>query len=195
MTDTQVSEQLASPQQGVTPRRRRVGVALGVVFLVALVAAAGLYWHWRHNADYLYSANGVGMSGPLVVGGIMYVNSDIQPRTGSSGHRLIDLHTVEPRLSTNTAHATVTVLLCRVASPDLGVGMEPDTKPCATVQAFHPGTVDLGFPATELIYKITATRAGTLRISGADVSYSGADRSGTQHAGNGILVKVSNPHP
>ena len=178
----------------MAPRRRRIGIVVGLVVLVSPVATAGLYWRWRNDGHDLYSANGVGMTGPLVVGATMYVNSDLQPRNGNSGHRLIDLHEVKPRLSTNTAHATVIVLLCRVANPHLGVGMEPDTSPCATVREFRPGKVDLGFPATELIYKITATRAGTLHISGADVSYSAAGRNSTQHAGNGILVKVSNPH-
>ena len=196
MAGNQMSECAAASDLDGTHHRRRISIALGIIVLILLIAVAGLYWRWRNNADDLYSAdaNGISMTGPLNVGGVMYVNSNVGPRTSNSGHRFIELHRVAPRLTTNTAHATVTVLLCRVADPDLGVGMEPDTTPCATVRPFHPGKVDLGFPATEVIYKITATHPGTLRISGADVNYSATGRNGNQHVGSGILVRVSHAH-
>jgi hypothetical protein len=73
----------------------------------------------------------------------------------------------------------------------LGVGTGLNTNPCATVSSFHRSSIDLGFPATEIIYNITSTSSGTIRIEGADISYYDGTRRGIQHAGSGIVLTVS----
>jgi hypothetical protein len=84
-----------------------------------------------------------------------------------------------------------------VANPHEGVGTEyiPDLRRgCATVRPFKPGPVDLGFPATEIVYEVTATTPGRVRIEGAEVSYDDDGRAGEQHAGIGVvLVFASKP--
>jgi hypothetical protein len=120
----------------------------------------------------------------------MYLGSDIQPKSPASGHHHLDLYRVTPRIGVNTAHANVQVLTCRVADPHLGMGLDDNSAPGASVAVFHPGTIDLGFPATEIVYKITFARPGTVRIEGADVSYSDGTRHAVQHAGSGTVIGV-----
>jgi hypothetical protein len=96
------------------------------------------------------------------------------------------------------AHATVQVVECRVADPHEGVGIEyiPQLRRgCATVRPFKPGPVDLGFSTTEIVYEVTATTPGRVRIEGAEVSYDDDDgRAGEQHVGIGVvLVFAANP--
>jgi hypothetical protein len=173
----------------VAPRRRLI--ALASVLAVVIFGGAGLaYWRWYNGATDLRSYAGIIESGPQTVGHAVYLNSDIQPGSPSSGHRGLDLRRVTPQITVNTAGARVQILTCRVADPNLGLGFDTDTSPCATVGVFHPGTIDLGFPATEIIYKITAAHPGTIRIEGADVSYSDGTRRGVQHAGSGAVIHV-----
>jgi hypothetical protein len=125
------------------------------------------------------------------VGWTAVVGADIQPRGHASGHQTLDLHQVVPQVTLNTAHATVRVVECRVADPDLGVGTESVAdlhRGCATIRPFAPGPVDLGFPATEIVYEITARTPGRVRIEGAEVSYDDGGRAGHQHAGDGTLM-------
>lgn len=42
----------------------------------------------------------------------------------------------------------------------------------------------------ELVYAITPARPGTVRISGADVTYADGIRSGSQRAGGQVIVRV-----
>ncbi len=120
----------------------------------------------------------------------MYVGADIQPKSTSSGHRRLEIRRITPRITVNTAQATVRVLTCVVANPHLGLGLQADTQPCRAVAEFTAGTLDLGFPATEIVYQVTATRTGEVRIEGADVSYRDGVRTGVQHAGSGTVLRI-----
>ena len=172
--------------------RRRLVVTVATVTALVLVGLAGLsYWRWRIGATDLFSYGGVNQTSPMRLGEVLYVGADIQPRTGDSGHRRLTVHHIAPQLTVNSAGAIVQVLACQVANPDLGLGIENDTSPCARVRSFQPGTIDLGFPATEIVYKITATRIGIIQIEGAQVSYSDGSRRGDQHAGSGTRISVT----
>lgn len=100
----------------------------------------------------------------------MYISADIQPRSPSSGHRVLDIRRVTPRITVNTAGAQVIVLTCQIGSTGSGIGFTSDTSPCAQIKAFHAGRVDIGFPVTEIIYNVIAAHVGTIRIEGAEVA-------------------------
>lgn len=186
MADEQV------PGASPAPARRRWLIRWLAATAVVVVGVGGFTaWNWYNTASDLISYFGIGVSAPVRVGQSFYVGSDIQPKSPGSGHRVMDLHRVTPRIAINTAKADVEVLYCRVSNPHLGMGTGFDTDPCATVTPFHPGSVDLGFPATEIIFKITCTQPGTVRIEGAQVTYFDGTRRGNQHAGIGSLITVS----
>ena len=159
--------------------------------LLLLAGAAGYAWRWYTTASDLTPYYRINESAPFRIGQTFYVGSDIQPTSPSSGHRTLDVKRVTPDIAVNTANATVDVLLCVVAHPNEGMGTGIDTSPCAAVTRFRPGRIDLGFPATEIIYRVSATRPGTVRIEGAGVSYDDGTRRGDQRAGSGIVLTVS----
>jgi hypothetical protein len=163
-------------------------VSLAIVPVVAL--GGWIAWRWYNTASDLIAYSGVNQTASFRTGQTFYVGSDIQPDT-AHGHRRLDVHRVSPRVTLNTAHAVVEVMLCRVADPHQGLLAGPDTKPCASVTNFRSGSIDLGFPTVEIIYKITSTTPGAVRIEGARVSYSDGTRRGIQHAGSGTALTVT----
>jgi hypothetical protein len=194
---TTVCSSTASTDGARLTRRRNlyvaaimVTVAGAVVLLYAIVVSR------NNRAHELYDYGDVNQFGPLRVGATLLVGGDVQPRGYKSGHHTLELISVIPRITVNTARATVRVLECTLADPHLGIGMGPASEGktiCATLRQFHPGPVDLGFPATELIYAVTATRPGRLRVEGADVSYLDGVITGQQHAGSGFALRVTPP--
>ena len=169
-----------------------------VVGVGALVVAAlgtfTLVAHDEDRASSLYPYDGVHQTGRLAVGSTMFVGGDVQPRGYKSGHHMLDLRGLTPRITINSAHATVQVMQCKLADPHLGIGMaraEQGRRICADLHPFRPGAVDLGFPATEIIYVVTPTTAGRVRVEGADVSYVDGTRPGHQHAGSGFVLRAA----
>jgi hypothetical protein len=174
-------------------KRWRWSVGTGV-FVAAMLVAFTLAAHDQDRASSLYPYYDVNQTGRLAVGATMFVGGDVQPRGYNSGHHLIDLRALLPRITINSAHATIRVMECTLADPHLGIGMaRPDQgrRICAQLRPFRPGNVDLGFPATEIIYVVTPTTAGRVRVEGADVSYLDGSRPGNQHAGGGFALRAA----
>jgi hypothetical protein len=124
------------------------------------------------------------------VGRTVYVDAAVQPRQPRTGQAQIDVRSLTPRVTVNTAAATVVVLYCRRDS-GTAIGVALSTSPyCASVHMVRPGPVDLGFPVRQVIYAVTAHRPGIVRIEGCDISFRIGSRSGTQHAGAGFIDHV-----
>ena len=188
---------LAEPVSRSGPQRHSK-LLWWVVGVVALVAAAlaifTLVVHDEDRAGSLYPYDGVHQTGRLAVGATMFVGGDVQPRGYKSGHHVLDLRGLSPRITFNSAHATIRVMECKLADPHLGIGTarpEQGRRICADLHSFRPGAVDLGFPATEIIYVVTPTTAGRVRVEGADVSYVDGTRPGHQHAGSGFVLRAT----
>ncbi len=135
-------------------------------------------------------------SGP--VGRTPVVGENLELRGGHVRHHTLTLHQVVPRVTVNTAHATVRVVECRLDDTHTGIGLvylADLRRLCVTVRPFTPGPVDLGFPATTQIgYAVTATTPGRVRVEGADVGYSDGGRSGQQHAGSSAVLVFAAKH-
>lgn len=163
---------------------------------ICAVLLGGLWVAWLHGAasliPYAGGINTTWSSAPARVR--LLIGAEVQPKAPRSGHLVLDLHAIRPRVTVNTAGATIQVVLCHVANPDEGLGtgtLKSQRDVCASLRPFRPGSVDLGFPATEVAYLITAEHSGRLQVEGADVSYSSGFRSGAQRAGSGFSLKAS----
>lgn len=158
---TAVLNETAGPQPLAHHGRRRWllagAVACAVAGTITLVLAL-----LPDDAHSLYPYAGVNESLRSVpVGRTVVIGADVQPRSGTAGHAPLDVHQVQPRVTVNTAHATIVIVECRVADPHTGVGtgyLADLRELCTTVRTFASGPLDLGFPATELVYEVTAPR-------------------------------------
>lgn len=194
MTTTALPPTAPTPRTAPRPHRRARPWALAVGILLASIvgvtAAIASQSHSPHSLDTFY---GVNETWRLPVGTIAFIGGNVQP-LDKRAHRAMYLGAVDPRVTVNTAHATVRVMECTVANPHVGVGVTPlsyASRICASLVPFRPGPVDLGFPATEIAYIVTPTTPGRVRVEGSDVSYLDGVRPGQQHAGNGFVLYVT----
>jgi hypothetical protein len=194
MTATELSPADLSIEPPGRPRWWRRWWALAAAIVVAaVVVTTVLIVRHDDRANALYSYYGVDEGWTFSVGTTAFVGSDIQTRGYKSGHHVLLLRTVTPRVTVNTAHARVRVMECTLADPHEGVGMTGvgyAKHVCASLRVFRPGRVDLGFFPTELAYIITPTTPGLVRVEGADVNYADGSREGTQHTGSGFVLRV-----
>lgn len=182
----------------VAQLRRRWWLITSALILVAAGTISLVVALLPDRAHSFYAYDGINERwSSIPLGRTAVVGADIQPRDPPSGHHTIDLQWVLPRVAVNTAHATVHVVECRVADPHVGIGTEYPTllrRQCATVRPFAPGPVDLGFPANEIVYEVTASAPGRVRIEGSEVTYTDGGRSGRQAAGTGIVLVFTAKH-
>lgn len=188
-TTLREGSEAALPRAPMLRRRWLITSALIVVAAGAVALVVALRPDRARSLDGYDGINERWWSIP--VGRTAVAGADIQPHGVASGHRTLDLRRVLPRVTVNTAHATVRVFECRVADPHTGIGTEYTDllrRQCATVRPFRTGRVDLGFPATEIVYEVTASTPGRVRIEGSDVAYNDGGSWGEQAAGNGIVM-------
>lgn len=161
---------------------------MATALLVLAVAAVAFSIHTRDeakpNAFGPYGGHGGRYTG--VVGRTVYMDADVQPAVPMR-HEVLDIACIKPVILRNTAAATVVVEECIRIAGTPGVGVVSSTHSlCASTRQFRPGCIDVGTNVDQIIYAITPTRTGTLRIAGTAVTYS----AGTQHTGIGDVEKV-----
>jgi hypothetical protein len=162
-------------------RRRRVWM-VSIAVLVAVLGVAGLIW--ATHARVLADGGGGVYGGSTAPGETWYVDLGIYPRLAPGDSVDIDLHSIRPRITLNTAGATVDILACAQKGPER-VGAIKDN--CSTLTPWRSGTLTLGPGATSyVILAGTTAHSGVLRIDGADVTYRDGFRRGSQHVGTTI---------
>lgn len=137
-------------------------------------------------------------SGPLVVGattwfGLTYPGASI-PLQRDDGERA-RLREAEPRVLVNTAQAEVELLVC-VIDPAAGVGAVGSLSSQRDLDATCRETLPVGARplrlsggfADQVVLRLTPTREGVVQVDGADVTYSYAGRTGTEHVGLGVQL-------
>ena len=157
--------------------------------MVLMVLGGVLFARWVYGVHALLEG-GNGLSGPVPVEQTMYVGENVVPASGGPTDTLsVDLRSVTPRITTNTADADVTVLMCTVGLDPIGATTA--TGPyCTSVSAFHPGNVVLGSRpgSTDIVVAVRPHRAGTVHVEGLDVNYHLGIRRGHAHTGTNIQV-------
>jgi len=168
--------------------RRRPAVARTAAVVVAAVAVAGLVWSWRTPPE-LWPAPTYRGSDRLPVGHTMYLDTAISVRdesgNGPQSYRL-RIDSLVPRITENSAQATVALLVCTRNGGTLGVGAQVDglDASCTSVLPFTGRQqIDLGFMTAQILLAVTATVPGTLRVDGVDVTYADGGRAVTQTSG------------
>jgi hypothetical protein len=193
-----VTTALSEPEPEVHPSPSRGGrYALAAAAALIVAAVAVVAWHIHANdtkANLLGAYPGGGReTSPDPVGRTMYEASYIEPAVVRE-HEVLDVASVQPVIPINTAAATVVVEECIRIPGAAGVGAVYSTRGlCASAQQFHPGSIDVAEHVNQLIYAITPTRPGTVRITGSEVTYRAGSRHGTQHAGIEITVTTATP--
>lgn len=165
-----------------------VPVLIGVVAIVIAIP----YVFFDHAlAGYGGSGSAIG-----AVGQTTYHGLPIRPASGATD-TTVNLRTVTPRITVNTAHATVTLLVCTGnAALIYGGTWHGDPVPyCARRSTWHPGTIRLGTPedavnTTGVLVTVTPHRSGIVRIEGANVTYRQGFRYGHQHVGMDWTLRV-----
>jgi hypothetical protein len=193
-----VATALREAQPAVRPSPSRGGrLVITAAGALVVAAVAGVAWHIHANntkASILNTYPGGGRAtSPDPVGRTIYEASYIEPVV-VTGHEVLDVASIQPVVPINTAAATVVVEAC-IRIPDAaGVGAAYSTRGlCASTQQFRPGSLDVAENVDQLIYAITPTRPGTVRIAGSEVTYHAGSRHGTQHAGIEITVTTATP--
>jgi hypothetical protein len=193
-----VATALREPEPSVHPSPSRGGwyvpAAASALIVAAVVVMA---WHIHANdakVNILNAYPGGGRAtSPDPVGRTIYEASYIEPAV-VTGHEVLDVASIKPVVPINTSAATVVIETC-IRIPDAaGVGAVYSTRGlCAATQQFRPGSLDVAEDVDQLIYAITPTRPGTVRITGSEVTYRAGSRHGTQHAGIEVTVTAATP--
>jgi hypothetical protein len=149
------------------------------------------------HAHALVDYSGVYERGSVPVSRTMLVGGDMQARVAKDGHRVLDVRAIVPDVTVNRAQATVRVMECTVnGHGGLGMSYLSDAKEiCARFEPFRPGPVDLGFPATEIAFVVTAHHPGQVRVEGAEVTYVDGAVPGRQHVGAGFVLHLRPAKP
>lgn len=170
--------------------RRRLWFIAVAVALVALVGVVGV--RWLHSASSLW--NGVGNQAGAEVrpGQTLFTVGMVS--AASKRPVVVQIRSVTPRISFNSAGATVRVLLCK---PNGGVlwGFSLGVpRNCSSTRPFEPGEVTLGGDGnsgpTSIILAITVHRAGYACIDGVHVEYRDGLRSGAVDSGMSVVAVV-----
>lgn len=176
----------------VRTRQRRLVryVALGLACAVlAAIAVVGVRWVYGPQSLRAYggmSESAEGKPGRTVLFGAM----GSQSANGVDRWLRVDLRSVRPIVSVNTAGADVRVLLCTIGT-DGGIGISSSAHPyCSAIKAFQPGRVTLGWlhGRTDLLVAVTPRHVGTVRVDGLRVTYRDGVRRGDQHTGFSVTV-------
>lgn len=169
-----------------TARPRRKWRAAVVVVLLIAVAVAGYLWLTQAR---VLKGLGDQSSGPVAPGHTFYTDSGIYPASGKA--ITVDFRDIRPRVTLNTADASIDLLTCTTApgSNRIGAVLDDIDTYCAPAAPWRSGTVSIGFDAdTYIILAITPHRDGKVTIDGEDVRYRHGIRFGAQNAGAFIVV-------
>jgi hypothetical protein len=110
---------------------------------------------------------------------------------------MLDLRSVTPRITVNTAMADVRVLICHRNDSITALGAD-SLFFCDSTQPFTPGTLTIGHDdpgQTSIVLAITTRHLGTVRIEGVHVNYHDGLRRGSQDTGSIVEVRAVPPAP
>jgi hypothetical protein len=178
------------------PRLRRRWLIAGVAVIVALAALGiGLWWRWLYSAHALDGgAGGSELNAPRPVGAIFYSPPMVLP--AGTGPVTLDVRSVTPRITENSAGATIKVLICHRNDSITHLGSD-DLSFCAATKPFEPGTLTIGHDQpgeNSIILAIRTSRLGKLTIDGVHVTYRQGWRHGSQDTGGPIVVRAVRAH-
>lgn len=173
------------PAPAVHRRLRRRWIVTVLALVVALGVAGAI---WATNARVLADGGGGTYGGTTAPGDTWYADLGIYPRPELGDSVEIDLRSIQPRITLNTAGATVDVLICTQSSPErVGIINDNIDDYCSPLTPWRSGTLVLGSSSrTYVILAGTTAHSGVLRIDGADVTYRDGFRRGSQHVGTTI---------
>jgi hypothetical protein len=110
--------------------------------------------------------------------------------TGPQSYRL-RIDSLVPRITENSAKATVALLICTRNGGTLGVGAQEGglADSCTSVLPFTgQQEIDLGFMTAQILLAITPTAPGTVHVEGLDVTYSDGGRAVTTTSGADLTL-------
>jgi len=152
---------------------------------------AWLGWTWRHPTAFSEPGGFGHAADHYAVGEAFYADLITAP-WGASGEVHID--SVEPHVVTNTADAEVDFYVCRLADAADGRlgngGQDLADEFCGQLLPAEGGVgLQLDRDARQqLLVKVTLREPGTVRVAGADVTYSDGWQHGTQDTGGEVVV-------
>ena len=153
----------------------------------ALVLSAVIVHQWRAPAHVLSEYSGTRIGGQATVGQTFY--SDFGLDAGSA-HPTITLRSVDLRVVSNTADASILLVRCtwKPGQPGVGSTIAPPTL-CAKGDPVVSSPITVA-PNVQVLYRITPRKPGEVVIEGGDVRYQYGHRSGRQHVGVAVSLGV-----
>lgn len=157
-----------------------------------LVAAGIAGYRWR-NGLHVFDAAGTAQIGGIVGVGKTYyadANFSTSPHAGA-----VDLRSVTPHITSNTAHARFQVMTCHKGTVN-AVGAWSKPIFCADPPvAFRPGTHNFGYDSGKItvLIRFTLPSPGRFNFNGIDISYNAGWRHGAQRTG--IFQHYRTPPP
>lgn len=172
--------------------RPRFRLVLGTAVVLLLVGVGGwVGWAWRHPDAFRPYGGSADALDPAPVGRTTYF--------GLMGAEEVTTRVVlteaSPRISLNTADATVEVLICdrRAGAPAGGVGLQDEQMTHGVCDLGAVAGVSLvpgGYPARGVVVAVTPHRAGRVVVRGIDVRYDAGWRRGSQHIGLDAVLRA-----
>ena len=180
----------------VPSRLKWVAALIAVAAIVVPIVVAIPYVFFDHAlAGYTGSGSAVG-----AVGQTSYYGVPVRPAGNTATSTTLNLRSVTPRIAVNTAHATVTVLVCtgfadRVGAFVYGGTTQDAAHDCTRLADFHSGTMRIGTSTdtqitTGVVLAVTPHGSGLVRIEGANVTYRQGIRYGDQRVGMDWSLRV-----
>lgn len=167
------------------PVKRLVQAGLAVATLAGLLVSL---WQWRSPDAFPSGASGYGavawpVGEPIYIG-LTHEGRDLEGT--------IDIRDLQPDVAADSAESRVEYFICTV-DPRSGVGSVGSVgatgikEECsALVQAIGQVMTLNARPREQVVMAVTATRPGTVRVRGTELSYSYGWRDGTQYLGDSI---------
>lgn len=183
-------------------RRRRAILLASTVVVLCICGFGAWFAHWRNDLQYFAGHGDVEGADHLSVNKTIYFGAFVQP---FSDGRTLDIQSLTPVVTTNTAHATIRVLVCEPTTvTDTAIGAAYSLTPyCSDAFEFRPGRYRLSVEPgkfisqgassprpVSLVVAITPTRAGHVYIAGFRINYSDGIRHGSQQTGVDMEVRT-----
>lgn len=123
-------------------------------------------------------------------GDVVYADAIVFPLGSPDDFVDVSITSIKPRVVDTSAGATVDILVCTQSEAGrIAIVTGSIDKYCASAVPWRPGTIRLGqMSSTYLMYAITSSQPGAVRIDGADVSFRKGIRWGGQWVGGNISI-------
>jgi hypothetical protein len=170
-------------------RWRRYDRALAAA-IAAAVLVFGIGIHAWLTDERVFANPTAIETAPVPVGHTLYAG--LGPVRGGQPDAVttINLRSIAPLITENTAGATVNILECEAGDTGAGAGLiaggvllDDVATYCPAVDPIHVGTITVGPRANGFVLAITPRHSGVVRVDGARMSYRIGMRSGRQRIG------------